>query len=149
MPRHPKRRNKERFVGLPKHMVESEEFVALCPRSKVLLLDVALQYNGFNNGALVASWAHMRDVRGWRSKAALSKSRKELVDTGFLLITDYQGKYTKLATYYAITWRSIDATNHSAETITAPGTWKINRRTTGGADRTTGGPTLVNLRQNG
>ena len=128
MPRKSKQ-SKERFVGFARDMIESNEFVALSPRSKALLFDIAVQYNGYNNGALVASWAYMRDLRGWRSKSGLSKSRKELVDTGFLLITDYQGRYTKLATYYAITWRSIDATNHSNPTVAAPGTWKKNRRT--------------------
>ena len=103
MARHPKRRHQEPFIGFPKHMVESNEFLALGPRSKSLLLDVAVQYNGFNNCAAVASWAQMRDFRGWKSKSALAKARKELVETGFLLITNYQGRYTKLATYFAIT----------------------------------------------
>ena len=140
-----KRNTKVRYVGLPKHMIESDEFVALSPRAKALLIDVALQYNGFNNGALVASWAHMRDVRGWRSKAALSSSRKELVDTGFLVITHYQGRQKKLPTYFAITWRAVDDTEHSDPTIAAPNTWKKNLSPVFGAINPTGGPMEANF----
>ena len=89
----------------------------------------------------------MRDFRGWKSKSGLHSSRKELVETGFLQVTDYQGQYTKLATYYAITWRPLDDTDHSRSTTTAPNCWKKNRRTVCGAGNPTGGVVEVNFGQ--
>ena len=108
-------------------MLESDEYVALSPRAKQLLIDVALQYNGFNNGALAAAWSYMRESRGWRSKSTLAKARGELVDAGFLIVTHYQGNLLKRSTYFAISWRAIDETKHTVDvkpTVTAPRSWR-------------------------
>jgi hypothetical protein len=96
----------ERFVGIPKSAYESPAFLALSPYAIKLLIDVAIQYNGHNNGDLSAAWK-MMSKRGWRSETTLNKAKQELLKAQFL-IEMRKGRRPNLCTLFALTWRALN-----------------------------------------
>jgi hypothetical protein len=94
-----------RYVGIPQIVWTHPDFAGLSPRATKLLIDVAGQYNGYNNGDLCMAMTIMRK-RGWKSCSNLRKARKELLDTGMILQTAQGGR--NLPSLYALTWQSID-----------------------------------------
>jgi len=113
---------------LPKRLLLSREYAALRNGARALLIDVAAQYNGYNNGALTAAWKPMQD-RGWKSKRGLYRARDELLETGFLVITHYQRSTSRRPIYYAITWEGIDETKHTRDqrpSVVPLNTWKFS-----------------------
>lgn len=93
------------FVQLPKRVINSEEFSKLPARAVKLLIDLLSQYNGFNNGDLCLAWKIM-EKKGWKSRDTLSLARKDLLETGFIVVTRQGGR--NKATLYAITFMEID-----------------------------------------
>ena len=65
------------FAGIPRVVMEHEDFLGLSASAKALLLDLAYQYRGYNNGDLGVAWQVLRK-RGWKSKATIQKACKEL-----------------------------------------------------------------------
>ena len=97
------------FVLMPHMVLESSSFTRLRPRAVKLLLDVAYQYNGYNNGDLTVAWGFM-EKRGWSSKDTLSKAIQDLVEADLILKTR-TGRFMNPGArcdLYAITWRAID-----------------------------------------
>jgi hypothetical protein len=90
---------------IPYTTLRSPNFRRLTPYGHKLILDLACQYTGFNNGYLCASWSLMKDV-GWGSPATLSKAVNECEHYG-LLIRTQQGGLNK-PNLHAFTWRRID-----------------------------------------
>ena len=70
-----------------------------------LLVDIASQFNGKNNGDLTAAYSVMRE-RGWNSTGTLNKARKALLDAGLIQETRSGGRHR--CTLYAVTWRGIN-----------------------------------------
>ena len=111
------RKAKQRFIGIPHQAYLEPAFAQLSHRARSLLIDIAAQYNGHNNGDLHCTWQLMKD-KGWRSRTTLYKARDELLQAGFIETTrqaktDYRlrGKLGKLGTgpnLYAVTWAGID-----------------------------------------
>ncbi len=97
---------REPFAGFPRSVLTSAEFRALSPAGCKLLLDVASQFNGHNNGDLSAAWALMRE-RGWSSKTTLANAKRETIDAGFLYRTR-QGKLPNRCELLALTWFPLD-----------------------------------------
>jgi hypothetical protein len=96
----------------------------MSPFAVKLLVDLAAQYKGSNNGDLCAAWSVMHP-RGWRSKETLFKSLRELEHYGMIERTRQGGR--KRATLYAITWRAIDYCGGKLDvscTRSPSGTWK-------------------------
>lgn len=115
------------FLHLHKPLLETEDFIALKGNSIKLLIDVAQQYNGYNNGDLCAALSVMRK-RGWNSNQQLQKSLKELLDKN-LLIQTRQGGLNIGPNLYAITWQPIDGCNGKLDvkpTHTAPRSFRRN-----------------------
>jgi len=54
------------FLSLPHNLLRHKNFKALKAKSVKLLIDLATQYNGRNNGDLCAPLSIMRE-RGWSS----------------------------------------------------------------------------------
>ena len=102
-----KRRNKNsrRFAGIPVVVMESPDYIALGPNAIRLLVEMARQYNGFNNGDLSPSYSLMKP-RGFKSKGTLTRAIRELEDA-FLLIQTRQGGRNNTASLYALTWEPI------------------------------------------
>ncbi|MHB1403566.1 MAG: hypothetical protein ACYCWB_14305 [Thiobacillus sp.] len=71
------------------------------------LWDIAMQYNMYNNGALVASWRYMSEKRGWTSSDTLSKAKAELLEH-HLLEQTVQGWLPTKASWYGVTWLALD-----------------------------------------
>lgn len=102
----PGRRQGAPFLRLWREMTESETFGNLSPHAVKLLVEIGRQYRGNNNGDLSAPWSKLKR-RGWRSKSTLWAAIKELVDSGFIVVTRLGGKH-HVCTLYGITWEAID-----------------------------------------
>ena len=99
------RQTTQPFLSLPHNVLDHDSFRTLSPRATKLLIDIAAQYRGCNNGDLCAPLSVMRK-RGWKSNDQLFKARKELLDRG-LILTSRQGGRNK-ASLFALTWLQID-----------------------------------------
>ena len=118
------RQTTKSFLMFPHDLLEHPSFRTLTPRATKLLVDIAAQYNGHNNGDLCAPLSLMRK-RGWRSSDQLFKARKELQDRG-LILTSRQGGLNKCS-LFALTWFQIDECKGKLDiksTATAPHHWR-------------------------
>lgn len=117
MPTHNRARAKGRaersqsFAGIPRRVMRHPDFQRLSPRAVALLLWLAHDYRGKNNGDLSAVWSTMR-ARGWRSKTTVREAVKELLEAGMIVRTRdpiwlNPGSQCAL---YALTWAPIDET---------------------------------------
>ncbi len=104
------KRVKSRFVGIPYQVVNTEYFAKLSPHANKLLIDMSLQRNGRNNGALSACWTLMAK-RGWKSCSTLHRAVTELIGAGFIVVTRRGMKIRGRPTLYALTWDGIDDCN--------------------------------------
>ena len=118
------RQTTQPFLSLPHNVLDHESFRTLSPRATKLLIDIAAQYRGCNNGDLCAPLSVMRK-RGWKSNDQLFKSRNELLDRE-LILTSRQGGRNK-ASLFALTWLQIDDCKGKLDiqsTTVAPHNWK-------------------------
>lgn len=99
-------RDGSRFVALPHVVLDSQAFINLSGPAIRLLLDISRQYEGRNNGRLVACSKYLK-TRGWTSEGTASRARKELEESK-LIVETRKGMRPNRATWYAITWASID-----------------------------------------
>ena len=95
-----------RFVGIPVDVLESNAYLGLSHPAKALLLDIALQYKGDNNGRLLTSLKFM-EPRGWRSAHVLNRAKQQLQDSKLIYQT-VQGHRANKASWFAITWHALD-----------------------------------------
>lgn len=120
------RKSTGRFLKIPHNVLESDAFTSLSPRAVKMLIDISMQYNGNNNGDLIAAISHMKK-RGWNSNDQIGKALSELRDKGLIVLTR-QGRRPKTASLYAITWCSIDECKGKLEEVkstdTPLNTWK-------------------------
>ena len=99
------RQSSSQFVALPTHMLKSEQWKSLTPFEVKLLIDLAAQYNGRNNGDLCATWKIM-SRHGWNSPATLHKAIRGLIKKGFIELTRQGGKHCP--SLYGLSFRGID-----------------------------------------
>ena len=119
------RKSGSSYLGLPHYLINHRNFQSLSPRATKLLIDIAAQYRGSNNGDLCAPMSLMRE-RGWRSSDQLFKARKELLDRG-LIVTSRQGGLNKCS-LFALTWLPIDECQRKLDissSITASHLWEM------------------------
>ncbi|MBU56359.1 MAG: hypothetical protein CL392_07500 [Acidiferrobacteraceae bacterium] len=119
------RQTTQPFLSLPHNVLDHDSFRTLSPRATKLLIDIAAQYRGCNNGDLCAPLSVMRK-RGWKSNDQLFKARKELLDRG-LILTSRQGGLNKCS-LFALTWFQIDDCKGKLDTPStdvAPHNWKL------------------------
>ncbi|MEO0364963.1 MAG: hypothetical protein AAF265_05655 [Pseudomonadota bacterium] len=100
------RRDGETFLMLPHTVIKSPQFACLSYSAAKLLIDIASEYTGKNNGNLLATHKAM-EPKGWKSNDTLTNARKELERMGFIVMTK-QGGLRCGPNLYAITWRGID-----------------------------------------
>ena len=93
------------FAALPHAYFKTAEYARLSFRARALLIELALQFFGSNNGGLTATYSTMRG-RGFKSKDQLTKAIDELLARGWIQVSR-QGGRTR-ATLYALTYRRID-----------------------------------------
>ena len=94
------------YCNLHRPLLDCADFISLKGNAIKLLIDIASQYNGHNNGDLCASMSVLRK-RGWNSNAQLSKYLKELIDKN-LIVQTRQGGLNMGPNLYAITWQRIN-----------------------------------------
>lgn len=94
------------FITLPLAVLNSRAYVGLSSHSRMLLLDLFVQYRGDNNGDLCAAWKFMQP-RGWRSEETLQKAKQELIGAG-LIVETRKGARPNKASLYAVTWCALD-----------------------------------------
>jgi hypothetical protein len=123
----PKRQKQSSFTSLPHGLQDHENFIRLSLPAIKLLLNVARQYNGRNNGDLAATLNVMKKY-GWNSNDTLSNASDCLLHYGMLSLTR-QGNRNK-CNLYALTWQKIHPHNGKldvASTTQASGLWKEPR----------------------
>lgn len=103
--KHTGRKGQAGYLHIPRDVLSSEAYQKLDGWSVKLLVDVAGQFCGNNNGDLTASWSVLKS-KGWRSKGTLHKALENLLEAG-LLEQSRQGGRNKCS-LYAVTWRQID-----------------------------------------
>lgn len=107
--RHKGNRADEPFVRLPYSVLNSPQFTGLTPHAVKLLIDVAAQYRGDNNGDLCVAWKVMQP-RGWRSETTLHKVKRELIEAGFLYETR-KGQRPNVCSLFALTFFVLDGSD--------------------------------------
>ena len=94
------------FIALPFSVIDSEAYRGLSVHARVLLIEIARQLRGDNNGSLLCSRAYML-TRGWKSSDMLSKCKAELLSARLLHET-VMGHRPNKASWYAVTWLGLD-----------------------------------------
>lgn len=93
------------FLHIPHDVLSSDAYKSLDGWSARLLVDIAGQYKGHNNGDLCAAWSIMQS-RGWKSKGTLHRALNALIDAGLIEQTRQGGR--NRCSLYGVTWRAID-----------------------------------------
>jgi len=94
-----------RFVPLQHSVLTSAGFMSLEHASVRLLIYIAMQYSGHNNGRLVACSKVLRPL-GWSSNQTVTRCVRQLVEHGLLFVTRQGGR--NHPTWYALTYRPLD-----------------------------------------
>jgi hypothetical protein len=100
------RRESGSFLALPHALLETKKFDGLSTKANKLLLQIARQYRGSNNGDLNATFTDFK-AKGWNSKDTFNRALKELIEQGFIFKTR-QGGYQNKCSLYALTWFPLD-----------------------------------------
>lgn len=94
------------FLHLHKGLLNCKDFMLMKGNSLKMLIDLAAQYNGHNNGDLCAAVSVMKH-RGWNSNQQINKALKDLVSRNLIMQTR-QGGLNMGPNLYAITWQPIN-----------------------------------------
>lgn len=118
------------FAGIPREVMKHPDFINLKVTAKSLLLELAFQYRGKNNGDLTLARKIMKE-RGFNSPNAIDNAKNELLKAGLIKLTR-QGRFANpggVCSLYALTWLPIDDCQGKLDcnsTITAPRSFKLN-----------------------
>ncbi len=119
------------FAGIPRIVMTHPDYKSLGGNSIRLLLELAYQYRGSNNGDLQACYSLMKD-RGFSSKETLSRAIKQLLEKKFIIRTR-TGAFLNpggRCALYALTWQPIDECGGKLEvaaTRTAPRIFSLEK----------------------
>lgn len=95
-----------RYIALTTSVLTSQAYINLSHTAKALLIEVAMQRAGGDNGRLLLSMRHLA-TRGWRSADVVTRAKRELIDAGLIYQT-VQGHRPNKASWFAVTWYSLD-----------------------------------------
>lgn len=99
------RREKAIYMGIPLRVIRSKEFGQLGGWEVKLLIELAAQYNGYNNGNLSCPFSQLKE-RGWNSNGTLFAARNRLLECNWI-VTSRHGNRKRCA-LFALTWLSVD-----------------------------------------
>ena len=94
------------FILLPLCVLNGAAYLGVSAHARMLLVDLAAQYRGDNNGDLCAAFSMMK-LRGWKSTHTLQKAKLELIEAG-LIVETRKGARPSKASLYAVTWYAMD-----------------------------------------
>lgn len=97
---------KGRFLAFPHQVLDSAAFIRLSAPAVRLLIDIARQYAGTNNGKLLCTLSVLKK-RGWNSNDTLSRARKELEAAKLIQKTRYESK-PRRAAWWGLCWLPLD-----------------------------------------
>ena len=120
-----KGRDPGRFIGLPVSVLESAAYLGLSASARSLLIELALQFHGDDNGRMLLSRAYLK-TRGWKSSDMIDKGKRELLDAELIFET-VKGHRPNKASWYAMTWRRLDKLpgfDHGVERAFEQGAYK-------------------------
>lgn len=103
------RGSKSRFAGIPHAVLESDSYKNLGGSAVKLLVELARQFNGYNNGDLTTALSLLRD-RGFSSGTTIRKAKDELLNAR-LIVETRMGIFTNpggRCALYALTWNPIN-----------------------------------------
>ena len=103
------KRDGDRYLALPHVVIDSLSFRELGYPARSLLIDIARQYTGSNNGRLVACAKYLKPL-GWNSNSTVTRALMELKAAG-LLIETRMGMRPNRAAWFALGWYQLDATS--------------------------------------
>lgn len=96
------------FAGIPRAVMETDDFKSLRSSSVRLLLELAYQFKGNNNGDLTAALGVLK-ARGWKTKPTIHSAVQELLAKN-LIIKTRTGRFMNpggTCNLYALTWQPI------------------------------------------
>ncbi|MBC7703394.1 MAG: hypothetical protein H7274_05555, partial [Rhodoferax sp.] len=102
------KRDGDRYLALPHVVIDSPSYRELGYPARALLIDIARQYTGSNNGRLVACAKYLKPF-GWNSNSTVTRALVELKSAG-LLIETRMGMRPNRAAWFALGWYQLDAT---------------------------------------
>lgn len=106
--RHPSRRTTgKHFAQVPVEVLTSEACRTLSNYAHRVLIALAAQFRGNNNGDLSLTWS-MAPAFGINSKEQLNSSTKILIERGLITKTRQGGKKPLGPTLFAVTWHPIN-----------------------------------------
>lgn len=94
------------FIALPWSVMDCPAYARLSHPARGLLLEVARQYHGDDNGRMLLSRAYLA-TRGWKSSDTITNAKRELLAAGFIFET-VMGHRPNKASWYAMTWHTLD-----------------------------------------
>jgi hypothetical protein len=111
MPRSKGRRKEKtaNFAGIPRWVVDTPAYKSLDGSAIKLLVLLAYQYKGKNNGDLTITHSVLKEY--FKSNTTMYGARDELYKKGFIDFNAYGGKSfdgRKMSSLYALTWASVD-----------------------------------------
>ena len=102
------KRDGDRYLALPHVVIDSPSYRELGYPARALLIDIARQYTGSNNGRLVACAKYLKPF-GWNSNSTVTRALVELKEAR-LLIETRMGMRPNRAAWFALGWYQLDAT---------------------------------------
>jgi hypothetical protein len=94
------------FIALPWSVVDSVAYRNLNHPARSLLIEITRQYVRDNNGRLRTSMKYLA-TRGWKSADVVNRAKQELLAAGLIYET-VKGHRPNRASWYAITWQTLD-----------------------------------------
>lgn len=97
------------FAGIPRHVMRSKSFRSLGSSAIRILIWLAYEYRGKNNGDLAATHSLAKEW-GIQAKDTLTNGLRELIDNEIIIKTR-DGRFMNPGSecaLYALTWASID-----------------------------------------
>jgi hypothetical protein len=94
------------FLALPLVVLESKGYRQASATARALLIDVAMQYTGHNNGKLTACVKYLKP-KGWTSNGTILRAVHDLQACG-LMVETRKGARPNKAAWFALTWHELD-----------------------------------------